>query len=336
MIIQPIIDPLIVGILTVVLLIGTIYFSVKSKRTATGRTGRWINRTAIVLLLAALALRPGIGTLEEAKIYSNQFDIYFMVDKSGSMNAEDWDNTEMTRLDAVKEDISDLVDHYAGARFSLITFDNQGTIKVPLTTDASTFMSGVDILKTELTKYSKGSSIDAGLELLEGTLRADTVRGPDKQRIVFFFSDGEQTVEKEPASFSPIKPLIDGGMVYGYGTTTGGKMKQNNGYIITTTQPEYIMDPTTNTVAISILDEENLRMIANDLGVDYQHRTPDNSIEFIELEATKEIEAGTRTLKVTADFSWLISSLLIILISVELIYVLITARKTFRNMRSKT
>ena len=94
---------------------------------------------------------------------------------------------------------------------------------------------------------------------------------PERARMAFYLGDGEQTASREPESFASSAKYVDGGAVLGYGTTEGGPMKKTTGagaaaggYI------EYQGAP-----AMSVIDEDNLRQVSEQLGVEYQHRTAD-------------------------------------------------------------
>jgi Ca-activated chloride channel family protein len=344
MIIQPIVN-IIVWSIFILALAGSAIVLIKQNNNNNTKRKAWIRRLVIIALLFVVGLRPGIGSMEDTPIYANQYNIYFVVDTSGSMNAEDWVSEEAdnnseeidTRLNAVKVDIEKLITQYSGARYALIGFDSSGTVRVPLTTDSSTVMSGVKILQTEITKNSSGSSVSSGKSTLQELLEADMKQSPDKERIIFFFSDGEQTVAVAPESFEDLKPYVSTGAVYGYGTTTGGRMKPNYGFVTTTNQSEYIMDTTQNppVEAISIIDETNLRNIASELGIGYQHRTPDVGLDIINLEESVYSESGEKKLKITADFSWILSIPLIIMLSIEGIFMFLTMRKAVLTRREQ-
>lgn len=95
--------------------------------------------------------------------------------------------------------------------------------------------------------------------------------------MVFYFGDGEQTVDTAPESFSASEKYTDSGAVFGYGTaeggpmriTTGGVSDQGGGYI------QY-----QGADALSVIDESNLETIADQLGVTYATRTADAAPPF--------------------------------------------------------
>ena len=109
-------------------------------------------------------------------------------------------------------------------------------------------------------------------------------------------------------------------------------MKRNNGYIISSNESEYIMDSSQQPAveALSMIDEENLQTIADDMGVKYQHRTPDSEIEFPEVDVAVYDPSDVTSLKVTADFTWLLAFPLLLLISAEFIFMYLAYRRTVK------
>jgi Ca-activated chloride channel family protein len=217
----------------------------------------WLFRSALVLLLLAAALRPGVPT--------------------SSIVAEDYGDSA-PRLDGVRQDIMAIAEELAGARFALITFDNNATVRMPLTTDTTALDTLVSVLEPQVTDYAKGSSVTVAGTLLTERLRAARDSHPERPRIVYYLGDGEQTSAKAPAPIRVEGGLIDGGAVLGYGTPEGGRMKENTGHGAGQDSDGgsvYIQDRSGDTRkdAVSVIDENRLREIAGQLGVPYVHRS---------------------------------------------------------------
>lgn len=234
----------------------------------------WFLSVGIILSILGATLNPGIvSDVVETNLTDSSedspesdFDIYFVIDTTSSIAAEDWADGQ-TRLTGVKSDVKTIVDQYPGARYSLMTFDNVASTKVPMTNDSSAVLATIGSLQQEVTGNSKGSSVGEAAGLLTETLKQNATN--DKKSLVFLFSDGEQTSSLPIESFSDASSYVASGLVLGYGTDEGGKMKQRIGY----DQPsdDYIRDRD-NQDAISKIDETNLQNIASDLGVEYLHR----------------------------------------------------------------
>ncbi|WP_066291896.1 vWA domain-containing protein [Arthrobacter sp. B6] len=237
-----------------------------------GAVRDWLFRGILVLLVLGAALRPGIpgGSTDAATADVN---VFFVVDTTSSIAAEDYGDS-LPRLQGVRQDVRAIAAELAGARFSLITFDTNAAVRMPLTTDTSALDTLVTVLEPQVAAYSKGSSVTVAAKLLGERLRAARENNPERPRVVFYFGDGEQTSGKAPAPMRVDTGLVSGGAVLGYGTAGGGRMKENTG-----PGPDhgagYIPDRRggTGQDALSVMDEGQLRQIAGDLGVPYVHRS---------------------------------------------------------------
>lgn len=249
---------------------------VQAARERSGRSSRlreWLFRSALVLLLLAAVLRPGVpgGSSVTATADVN---VFFVVDTSSSIVAEDYGDGS-PRLDGVRRDIMAIAGELAGARFSLLTFDSNAVVRMPLTTDTTALDTGVSVLQPQVTAFSKGSGVTAAGTLLLERLRAARESHPERPRLVYYLGDGEQTSAKAPEAIRLDAGLVDGGAVLGYGTAEGGRMKENTGQRSGQDDAGYIQDRTSGTGsdALSVIDEGRLQGIAGQLGVPYVHRS---------------------------------------------------------------
>jgi len=336
MIIQPIINVIALSILVLTVFSAGIVIAIKSRQISKKTMWSWLRRSLVILLVGASLFRPGIPQQQNIDVYSNQYDVYFVVDTTASMVAEDWTADGDTRLNGVKSDIGRIVDKYSGARYSLMTFDASPIIRAPLTKDTSAVMSAVNIMEPEITVYSKGSSISAANKLLASTLKKASEATPDRARIVFYFGDGEQTVSQDPQSFSSSAEYITNGAVYGYGTEQGGKMKQQNGYIITSNQDEYIMDTTQTPPieALSKINVPNLESIAQQLNVDYVQRSSNEPPKLPEIDSSDITLSGTSQIDATYELTWLLALMAYTLLVIEAGITIRLIRKVSKEGRS--
>lgn len=240
----------------------------------------WLLRSALVLLLLAAALRPGIpgGAAQAA---TSDVNVFFVVDTTSSIAAEDYGGSS-PRLEGVRRDIMAIAGELAGARFSLISFDTNAAVRMPLTTDTSALDTMVSVLEPEVTAYSKGSTVTVAAKVLKERLTAARKSHPERPRIVYYLGDGEQTSGKKPEAMRVDAGLVDGGAVLGYGTPQGGRMKENTGRgsgqdlgSDRDAGTGYIQDRSAGNAgdALSVIDEGRLREIAGELGVPYVHRS---------------------------------------------------------------
>lgn len=233
----------------------------------------WLRRLLMVLLLLVVALRP-VTPIEGEQTQRMNANVFFVVDRTGSMNAEDYAG-EQPRLEGVKADMEQIMGLTEGARYSIIAFDSTATQQLPLTTDAGAARAWIDTLTTEPTSYSTGSNVDRALTPLLVEISEARSEDPDSSVLVYFLSDGENTDERESESFGQAAGFVDGGAVLGYGTPEGGPMKVEGG----PDHGEYITGPD-GKQGISSIDEQQLQTIAGEIGVPYLHRTdPEVPIE---------------------------------------------------------
>ncbi len=239
-----------------------------------------IRRGLTAVALFCVAIGPGYYGPAEKTTYTSSNDVFIVLDTTGSVSAEDWNGTN-TRLEGMRSDIDQIVEHFAGARFSLITFDAVSLVRVPLTRDTNALVSAMEVVQPEMTLYSHGTTVSEPRELLADTLEAAQEAYPEHRRIVFYLGDGEQTAAEKPESFADAGEFTGAGVVLGYGTEQGGKMLANAGlYADDDDEPEYIQDRSSSPYkdAISVIDEDNLRTIAEELGISYAHRTSPGAI----------------------------------------------------------
>ncbi|MHA7304759.1 VWA domain-containing protein [Arthrobacter sp. TMN-49] len=259
----PLVTPWVFWPLAVLLLAASAYLLLKSRSAA-----RW--RYALLVVLVVLAgARPGLAGAS-APVATTDLNVFFVVDVTPSSSAEDY-NGKDPRLEGMKADINALATELAGARFSVITFDSNATVVLPLTTDATALNTLTQVLTPKSSYSSQGSSISGAAPLLGERLAASQKAHPTRPRLVFYFGDGEQTASKAPEPFSQGTDLIDGGAVLGYGTAAGGQMRE---YTFSLNKPgPYIMDKSAGyKPAISRLDEKALNGIAQQLQIPYVHR----------------------------------------------------------------
>ena len=239
---------------------------------------RWAARAVAVLAAVGVLLSPAVPRYTVVE-RGAAVDVFFVVDRTGSMAAEDWADGA-PRLDGVRHDVLALVEALPGARYSVLSWDSEATRQLPLTTDLRAVGSWTQTVRQEITAWSTGSTLDRPLDALTTTLERAQDRDPNHLRLVFLMSDGERTVEEGRRSFAELAELVDGGAVLGYGTTAGGPMREYDGSVDPDPEARYIPDPADpSRPGLSRIDEAELRALADELGVEYLHRTgPDDEV----------------------------------------------------------
>ncbi|MDR3127726.1 MAG: VWA domain-containing protein [Bifidobacteriaceae bacterium] len=241
----------------------------------------WLRRALILLLIGFIILGPS-WQVGEALQPQPQTNVLFVVDRTGSMNAEDF-AANKSRLDGAKDDMKKIINLYTDAQFGLITFDSVAITQVPLTYDSSGVISYINALTPQITKYSQGTKIDISASEIGNDLRAARIANSKSKNFIYFLSDGENNVGDNAANpqlsaFDTVKDYIDGGAVIGYGSLQGSKIKPynfnsqsdrigKNQDVITS---EYIKDPAKGGQdAISKINPVVLTALAKDLSLQY-------------------------------------------------------------------
>lgn len=251
----------------------------------------WIRRAVLLLFMMLAALGPSVPGGTSSPGVAN-LDILFAVDTTASMGAQDYNGTKL-RLEGIKQDLLALSTKLKGAHFSIVTFDSKANVLLPFTSDAGTFSAAVQAIHREIKGTSKGSAIDKPLELITQQLSNSKAEHPERGRLLFFMSDGEQTNNEEVKSFKDAAKDLDGGAVLGYGTPEGAKMLAYDGLSESTGDAVYVnmLDPATKKFvpATSKLDEEALKKIAEDLKITYENRNNGGNVDALYKSSNAEV-----------------------------------------------
>ena len=238
-----------------------------------GARASWWRRACLALVMVLILAGPAAAVTESTQV--SNVEIYLVVDRTGSMAAEDWAGGPAagggTRLDGVKSDLTAIRDAWPQARFCILALDGAAARELPLTSDLDAVTSWIGSLQQEITQRSQGSSLDGMLPLLVQTLTRAKEKNPEDARLVYILSDGEATDDGQGAAESSAAgatwakagQLTDGGAVLGYGTTSGGMMRSFDGS----------STPGSGKPAVSVPDTQALASAAKALGVPYFQRT---------------------------------------------------------------
>ncbi|TFH52632.1 VWA domain-containing protein [Actinomyces viscosus] len=269
----------------------------------------WWRRLAIVVVTVLAMAGPAIRGTEAISV--SNVEIYMVVDRTGSMAAEDYqgkgpdgvDQAASTRLDGVRSDMRAVRDAFPDSRFSIIALDNTAATELPLTHDTNAVDSWIGSFKQEVTNHATGSSLEVALPLLGQSLVQSQQSDPKDIRLVYIFSDGEATDDGRGAqaadsagiSWQSLAGLVDGGAVLGYGTAEGGQMRSYDGSAATGehTQSDYIADGEGGQPGVSKIDENELQTVAKDMGLPYYHRTGGSGDDPTSAFTNLDIEAVT-------------------------------------------
>lgn len=276
-------------LLVLIVLLGAALVFLTARR-ATRRSFIDIFRRSMILAVVVV-MGAGPSIPGEAEEVTSSLEVYFVIDRTGSMAAEDWDGNK-PRIDGVRNDVAIMMNILTGSRFSIMSWDSKVHTDLPLTSDASAVVAYMDSFDRELSSSSQGSSLNRPAQDLAKLLKKNKERHPQNVRALFVFSDGETSNQNhwssapagEASDWDAVKEYIDGGLILGYGTEEGGPMKvlrlgdsgsQSGG------EPEYIHDSSQpgDPIAISKIDEAALADVASRVGIDYVHSPDKSAIE---------------------------------------------------------
>lgn len=279
-----------------------------------------VRRAVIVALLLAIATgwlnvdAPGPGRRPV-------LDVVVAVDTTTSMAAQDHDAG--SRIAAVRDDLVALSEALPAARYTVVPFASQADVALRSATDPVLVGEELEGLDVEAPTDGQGSRVDRALPLLadltgnDVTEPADAALVDDLRRVLVFVSDGENTAAGEQDSFDALAEDLDAALVLGYGTTAGGQMPADAGSRAPRPGAGLVIDPATGAPALSRIDEDNLRRIAEETDGAYVHRT--GSDEMTDIAADLE-QAAYASLEADAErqVTWLWALLLLGLLLLEL------------------
>lgn len=267
----------------------TSYFVIGNKVNTKEKLFTLVRLTLIYVLAFIIGVRP---ILKETRyeFATKNLDVLFVVDTTISMWAQDYNGTRKPRMDGAIKDVNYVIDELAGSNFGLVTFDDSAHVLAPFTQDMQYIRDLLDTLETPDSYYASGSDLSIPYKDVEALLLS-SARKENRKTIVFYISDGEITNGNELKDYSDLDQYIDGGAVMGYGTESGGRMK--DGGSVT----RFVYDYTLHQDAISRIDESNLQKIADELGLTYIYMNDGNAglqgaVEIIKEGSKTVIESG--------------------------------------------
>ena len=339
-------------VLVVVLLAAALAWSGQRLLRRDARPGArrtWWRRTALAVVTAVIMAGPSVPATQ-ARPVSN-IEIYMVVDRTGSMAAEDWnggpDNGGGIRLDGVRQDMAAIRDAFPAARFSIISLDSAAARELPLTNDINAVSSWINSLQQEPTDRSDGSSLERALPPLTQDLRASSENTPEAARLVYIFSDGEPTdggggasdAKAAGLSWENLSSMLSGGAVLGYGTPEGARMREFTVGRTTApdAEPTYITDPDTGEPAVSVPDTDELQSVASGLGVPYFQRTGGGddapTKDFPDVDVTEVFSEGREHFNRRTYLTWPLGAVASLLLVWELMALIGADRAAARLTR---
>ena len=239
-----------------------------------------------ILITLALA-RPQFLEPPVSRILPTR-DLMLLVDLSGSMEAEDFTNSQgdkVDRLTAVKEVLDEFLTRREGDRVGLIVFGNAAFVQVPFTQDLEATRQLLEETAVRMAgpRTAFGDAIGLGINLFE--------RSEVEHRVMIALTDGNDTGSKVPPP-------------------QAARIAKDNDIVI------YVVgvgDPTAT--GEEKLDEEALTAVASTTGGRYFHAADRGELEEIYAELnridTREVEAETYRPR-TDLFHWPLAAFMLI------------------------
>ena len=256
----------------------TAYCIISNKLKTVEKIFSLLRISFVYVLVLLIGLRP-VMVETNYEFATKNLDVLFVVDTTISMWAEDYSGKK-TRMSGVQKDVSYVINELAGSNFGLVTFDDTPHVLSPYTQDAQYIKDLIDTFETLDDYYAQGSDLSIPYHDIEALLKS-SAKKENRKTIVFYISDGEITSGKELTDYSEFAQYIDSGAVMGYGSASGGRMKRDGGY-------GYVYDYDTHKDAVSRIDEDNLKKIAEDMDISYINLNDGNSALMGTVQLIKE------------------------------------------------
>lgn len=273
-----------------------------------------VRRVLIAATLVVILLVPLRGGNVPVATQGSDIDVLFVVDTTRSMAALDYGDGE-PRWNGVEQDLPALAEELPGARFGLLTYGADANLVLPFTTDTAALVSAVETTFVESVFFAAGSRIDRPIYEVTTTLERAEEVDPDRRRFVVFVSDGEDTDDGQPAPYDEVGDLIAGGAVLGYGTEEGARMPEADDM---STDEGYVYDYQELKDAISHADPDNLTDLADELDVDYVHRTAPGGMDEIAADFRSTLSDDGTAGSGKRDLVWIAGLVLALLLLWEL------------------
>lgn len=191
------------------------------------RTAKLLLQFGVLVLIVVALARPQFGASEQ-KIKSAGVEIFFTVDVSESMLAED---LKPSRLEQAKAELSRLVDLLPGHKMGVIAFAGSAALLSPLTNDPAAVKMYIESL-SPLSVSTQGTSFLEALTLAEKAFQRGGAQSDEFNRVarvIILVSDGED--HEAPAEELAERLVGEGTRIFGlaYGTEKGAGIPVRDG-----------------------------------------------------------------------------------------------------------
>ncbi len=264
----------------------------------------------VILLFVFILGIIGIANLQTGskmeEVKREGMDLYFCIDVSNSMNAED---IAPNRLERSKQAIYNIINKLNGDRIGIIIFAGNAYVQLPITTDYAAAKMFLSTINTNMIP-SQGTEIGAAINLAAKSFGND-----EHSKAIIIISDGEDH-ENGDAIKAAQNAIKLGIKIYtiGMGLEEGAPIPLYNQY---GKQTGYKKDRNGN-VVITKLDDNMLRQIA-EIGDGIYRRASNSNVGldeiFEEINSSDKTEIESKMFTDYEDqFQWFIGAAIILLI----------------------
>lgn len=272
-------------------------------------------RTVYFALFIIALLGPSFG-VDKKEIKTIGKDIFFAVDLSGSMDAED---VAPSRLQKVKYELKNLVSAFSSDRMGIIIFSAEAFIQCPLTYDQSALNLFIETLNTGLVP-SSGTDFAPPLNMALSKFTGEEENpNQQKSKIIILISDGEDFGDE---STSVAKELEKSGIkvfTLGVGTLEGARIPSQRGY----------KTDRAGDIVVTSLNPDALKKVASITGGQYFELSETNNTVSRLINTVNGIEGelrGTRTVDITANKYYYFLALALFLLVLDILISIKTVR----------
>ncbi len=262
---------------------------------------KWLTFAAWVCLVFSVARPAWVG--EPTQIPTSGRDLMLAVDLSGSMREKDMviRGFQVTRLDAVKQVVSDFIAQRKGDRLGLILFGTHPYVQAPLTFDRATVNSLLQ--EAMLNMAGERTAIGDAIGMAVKRLR----NRPADARVLVLLTDGANTAGEVP----PIKAaeLAAQEQVRIYTIGIGAEEMVKRGFFA-----NQVVNPSAD------LDEDTLTKIANLTGGQYfrARSAPELELVYEAVNTLEPVEQETKTYRPEKELYYWPLSLAVLLVMLRI------------------
>lgn len=247
-------------------------------------------RVVYFSLLIISLLGPSFGA-DKKEVKTVGKDIFFAVDLSESMNAQD---IAPSRLRKVKYELKNLVEAFSTDKMGLIIFSSEAFIQCPLTFDQSAVNLFIETLSTELVPNS-GTDFAPPLAMALSKFQLEQDNPTQqKSKVIILISDGEDFGDESTDVAKELESYGIKVFTLGVGTEEGARIPDANGF----------KKDQDGNVVVTELNPDALEKIASVTNADYfELSETKNDIPRL-INTINNIEGelqGTRTVDITAN-----------------------------------